>query len=96
MYQPQIEQARARIHALRGRLQDIATLLKAEAIPSDKSAKASAHTLSIAAQAIEAVSDDLEAVCGEQLTAGPAALPDTDAAARARSEVNSGEFDSQG
>lgn len=92
--QTEIEQVRARIHSLRSRLHDIAAMLRSESASGD-SAGIPASTIALAAQAIDAVSEDLESACAVQAD-GSDPSTGKQAAARALSEVTSGEYDTQG
>ncbi len=92
----EIEKARDRVHNLRARLSDTNRLLDNVARKIQSQDNDTRNDMRIATRAIQAVIDDLETVCSDHLNDPLDNFIQKSAVNRARSEVDSGEFDSQG
>ncbi len=92
----EVEKARDRVHNLRARLSDTNRLLESVARKIQTQDNDTRNDMRIATRAIAAVIDDLEKVCNDHLNDPLDNYIQKSAVTRARSEVDSGEFDSQG
>lgn len=91
-----MQHVRAAVVDLRNRLQDIKTLLHSVTSGSDSGENAIRTNVGKAIQAIQAVSEDLATVCDDQPEDTLGRTFQQTKAKEAKSEVDSGEFDSQG
>ena len=92
----EMEKARDRVHNLRARLSDTNSLLATIAKRQSAQDNETRNSMNVAMRAIHAVIADLETVCSDHLDGSLEHTIQVNAANRAKSEVASGEFDSQG
>jgi hypothetical protein len=91
----QIQLAQSRIRDLRIRVSGISKVLRAAMVATRSPDEATPTTLQSVIMDLQAVSADFESICDEQLNDLTVKSGLNAAVARAESEVNSGEFDSQ-